>query len=493
MRRHLEIRVVAAQTRGELHRHARRGSEQEKSKVPPGTERCQRQDKVGAGHRLAHRAPLPAGCPHHTAAIGKAEVRCLEHTRELVVGPRPHHELRVDGGHLVVTALVDELRDALECGVHVQAIDSHAEDPGLVHWLIIIRRLAKTVAVDLNPATREVVTGTEVFAREVGSRLKTAAPDIRWRFFASRARAGLGVDLTVLPFPRLWSQVRLPLALARGGADLLFVPSHAIPFAWPGRALTVVHDLAFERYPHAYSDAERAYLQITTRWAARRCRLLITVSESTKSDLVNLYQLDPDRIRVVPLGGGETVARASAPASRLAELGLEGTFVLQVGRIETRKNQAAALAAVERLEGVTLVVAGPERDSALAARLRTSPRCRVLGHVDQPTLELLYEHAGAVVVPSLHEGFGLPVLEAMARGKVVVAAAGSSLPEVGGDAALYVDDPSDSAAIAQALTTALTDQPVRARLSQAARDRAAGFTWDRCAAGVVSVIRELVA
>jgi len=353
--------------------------------------------------------------------------------------------------------------------------------------------LAKTVAVDLNPATREVVTGTEVFAREVGSRLKGAAPDLRWRFFASRARAGLGVDLTVLPFPRLWSQVRLPLALARAHADLLFVPSHAVPFAWPGKALTVVHDLAFERFPHAYSDAERVYLQITTRWAARRCRLLIAVSESTKSDLVALYHVDPDRIRVVPLGGGETVARAVAPASRLAELGLEGTFVLQVGRIETRKNQAAAFAAVERLEGVTLAVAGPERDAALAARLRASPRCRVLGRVDQPTLELLYERAAAVVVPSLHEGFGLPVLEAMARGKVVVAAAGSSLPEVGGDAALYVDDPSDSAAIAEALATAIGDQSVRTRLERAARDRAAGFTWDRCAAGVVAVIRELVA
>ena len=347
--------------------------------------------------------------------------------------------------------------------------------------------------MDLNPATREVVTGTEVFAREVGSRLKGAAPDLRWRFFASRARAGLGVDLTVLPFPRLWSQVRLPLALARAHADLLFVPSHAVPFAWPGKALTVVHDLAFERFPHAYSDAERVYLQITTRWAARRCRLLIAVSESTKSDLVALYHVDPDRIRVVPLGGGETVARAVAPASRLAELDLEGSFVLQVGRIETRKNQAAALAAVERLEGVTLAVAGPERDSALAARLRASPRCRVLGRVDQPTLELLYERAAAVVVPSLHEGFGLPVLEAMARGKVVVAAAGSSLPEVGGDAALYVDDPSDSAAIAKTLATALTDEGVRARLSHAARERAVSFTWDRCAAGVVAVIRELVA
>jgi glycosyltransferase involved in cell wall biosynthesis len=409
-----------------------------------------------------------------------------------VVGSCAHHELRVDSGHEVVAAGVNELCDPLERAIHVQAIDSHAEYSGLVHRLIIIRRLAKTVAVDLNPATREVVTGTEVYAREVGSRLQGAAPDLQWRFFASRARAGLGVDLTVVPFPRLWSQVRLPLALARVHADLLFVPSHAVPFAWPGKALTVVHDLAFERYPHAYSGAERAYLQITTRWAARRCPLLIAVSESTKADLVAIYHVNPDRVRVVPLGGGETIPRAVAPASRLAELGLEGTFVLQVGRIETRKNQAAALAAVERLDGVKLAVAGPERDPALAARLRASPSCRVLGRVDQPTLELLYEHAGAVLVPSLHEGFGLPVLEAMARGKVVVAAAGSSLPEVGGDAVLYVDDPFDSAAIAKALATALGDETVRARLGRAARDRAAGFTWDRCAAGVVAVVRELI-
>jgi glycosyltransferase involved in cell wall biosynthesis len=351
----------------------------------------------------------------------------------------------------------------------------------------------KTVAVDLNPATREMVTGTELFAREVGSRLTAAAPELGWRFFASRARSGLGVDLMVVPFPQLWSQVRLPVALARIHADLLFVPSHAIPFAWPGKALTVVHDLAFERHPKAYSGSERAYLQLTTRWAALRCPLLITVSQSTKSDLVALYGVDPERIRVVPLGGGEPVARPVAPASRLAELGLGGNFVLQVGRIEARKNQPAALAAVERLNGVTLALAGHERDAALAARLRASPRCRVLGRVDQPTLELLYQQAGAVVVPSLYEGFGLPVLEAMARGKVVVAAASSSLPEVGGDAALYVDDPGDPEALAKTLETAISDKKLRANLEPLARERAATFTWDRCTAGVVAVIRELVA
>jgi glycosyltransferase involved in cell wall biosynthesis len=350
----------------------------------------------------------------------------------------------------------------------------------------------KTVAVDLNPATREVMTGTEVFTREVGSRLRGAAPDLRWIFFASRARSGLGVDMMVVPMARLWSQVRLPLALGPAHPDLLFVPAHAIPFGWLGKSLTVVHDLAFERHPEAYSPARRSYLQLTTRWAALRCPLLITPSESTRKDLVEIYHVAPERVRVVPLGGGEQAEREVAPPRRLAELGLEGEFVLQVGRIEARKNQAAALAAVERLDGVTFAVAGPESDAALSHRLRASSRCRVLGRVDQPTLELLYRRARAVVVPSLYEGFGLPVLEAMARGQVVVAARKSSLPEVGGNAAIYVDDPNDPAELAGALEKAIGDRALRARLVPAARKQAAGFTWDRCAAGVVEVVRELL-
>jgi glycosyltransferase involved in cell wall biosynthesis len=349
----------------------------------------------------------------------------------------------------------------------------------------------KTVAVDVNPATRAVITGTEVYTREVSSRLAAAAPELRWRFFASRPGAGLGVDAMVLPFRRLWSQARLPIALAAERPDLLFVPAHAIPFAWPGKALTVVHDLAFERHPHAYSTAERAYLSLTTRWAALRCPLLIAVSESTKADLVSAYGVRPERVRVVPLGASLPTT-APAPASRLADLGLNGNFVLQVGRIETRKNQAAALAAIERLDGVTLAVAGPERDTALAAKLRASARCRVLGRVDQPTLELLYKRARAVVVPSLYEGFGLPVLEAMARGKVVVAAKTSSLPEVGGDAALYFHDAADPEQLAGVLEVALGDEKLRTSLARAARARARKFTWERTAAGVVEVIRELV-
>src|SRR5260370_23419979 len=148
-----------------------------------------------------------------------------------------------------------------------------------------IEGLRKTVAVALNPATREVATGTEVYAREVGSRLRGAAPDLRWLFFASRARAGLGVDMTVVPMARLWSQVRLPLALQSAHPDLLFVPAHAIPFGWLGKSLTAVPDLAFERHPDAYSLAERSYLPLTTRWVALRGPLPITPSESTRREL----------------------------------------------------------------------------------------------------------------------------------------------------------------------------------------------------------------
>ena len=343
----------------------------------------------------------------------------------------------------------------------------------------------------MNPATRAVVTGTETFTREVCTRLPAAAPELRWRFFASRPKADLGVDVMVLPFRRMWSQARLPIALAREKPDLLFVPAHVVPFAWTGTVLTVVHDLAFDRLPDAYAPGERMYLQLTTRWAAARSRLLIAVSESTREDLVRSYGVSPERIRVVPLGVSPPSV-APAPAERLSELGVDGSFVLQVGRIERRKNQSTALAAVERLDGLTLVVAGPERDAALAARLRASPCCRVLGLVDQPLLELLYRRASAVVVPSLYEGFGLPVLEALARGKVVVAAKASSLPEVGGDAVLYFQDPEDPEHLARALEAALGDRDLQTRLEGAARARAAKFTWDATAAGVAAVIKELL-
>jgi glycosyltransferase involved in cell wall biosynthesis len=297
----------------------------------------------------------------------------------------------------------------------------------------------------------------------------------------------------VLPGRRLWSQGRLPLQLWATRPDLLFVPAHVVPFLAPGRALTVVHDLAFERHPTAYRPADLAYLRLTTHWAARRCRLLITVSEATAADLVELYGVARERLRVVPLGGGEPVDEqvdAAAAGRLLSALGVRRPFALHVGRVEPRKNQLTALAAVERLPDLSLVCAGPVVDEEMAGRLRRSSRCRLLGRVGPAELEALYAAAEVLVFPSLHEGFGLPVLEAMRRGVPVVTAAVSSLPEVGGEAALYVEDPLDAEALAAAVERALGQRTV---LAERGRAQAARFTWARTAEGVAAVIRDALA
>jgi alpha-1,3-rhamnosyl/mannosyltransferase len=265
-----------------------------------------------------------------------------------------------------------------------------------------------------------------------------------------------------------------------------------VPFLAPGLTLTVVHDLAFERFPRAYTHAALAYLRLTTRWAELRCPRLLTVSEATAHDLAELHGVAPERITVAHPGGGEPPASSPAPADtrrRLAALGVDRPFVLHVGRVEPRKNQLTALRAVLRLPDLLLVVAGPLVDEGMVATLRASDRCRVLGLVAGDDLEALYASAEALVFPSLYEGFGIPVLEAMRRGLPVVTARVASLPEVGGDAALYVDDPNDAEGLAAALEQALDD---RDRLRRLGLEQAARFTWDRTASSVAGVMREML-
>jgi glycosyltransferase involved in cell wall biosynthesis len=188
-------------------------------------------------------------------------------------------------------------------------------------------------------------------------------------------------------------------------------------------------------------------------------------------------------------GGGALAGDGSGPAPSLAELGVDRPFALHVGRIERRKNQAAALAAVERADAdLLLVCAGEVIDHDLSAQIQRSPRCRVLGRVSAEVRDELYRRAQLLVFPSLYEGFGFPVLEAMRNGLPVVASPAGGIREVAGDAALYAE-PQDLEALAVATRRVLTDGALRQRLVAGGKDRAAEFTWDRCAKGVLKVIR----
>jgi glycosyltransferase involved in cell wall biosynthesis len=337
------------------------------------------------------------------------------------------------------------------------------------------------------------VTGTERYTREVVRRLPEVAADLDWRFYAARPSPGLGVDLTVLPFPRLWAQARLPAELATRRPDLFLDLAHVVPALCPVPALKVFHDLAFERFPGAYRPADLAYLRWTARRAARVCQTMVAVSEATRQDLISLYDVDPGRVTVVHEGGGEGAPAAHdrrADAARLRGFGVDAPYVLSVGRIEPRKNQLTALETVERLpQPLLLVCAGPIHDEAMAARLDSSPRCRLLGRVTDAERDLLYRNAEALLFPSLYEGFGLPVLEAMRQGLPVIATRTSSLPEVGGEAAIYILDARDSDAMASAVRRIREDPALRRRLVAAGRKQAARFTWQRCAEGIADAVR----
>ena len=303
-----------------------------------------------------------------------------------------------------------------------------------------------------------------------------------------------------LPLPRqalyeCWHALRWPrVQRATGNLDVIHATGMAIP---PRSAplVVTVHDLAFLRYPdHATRHGQRFFkrsLELTRRDAD----LVLCPSEATRRDCL-AYGFDGERVRVVPWG--IDVASAASPldaTARVERLGLGGTrFVLWVGTVEPRKNLRTLLDAFARLEqrNVTLVLAGQEGwNEDIGPRVaRLEPRVRMLGFVNNDDLRALYAYAAVFCYPSLLEGFGLPVLEAMAAGTAVLTSEGTATEEVVGDAGVVVD-PHDPIALADALAALLDDDDRRAKLGHAARDRAATFTWERTAAQTAAAYKEV--
>jgi len=368
----------------------------------------------------------------------------------------------------------------------------------------------------------------DALVRHLGAEAEAGGGAVRWlvaRHPAERiVAAGLPPERTLaLAWPgrlatRAWVELRRPRLPAQVVAelDLVHATSAAVPPA-RGRPLVVtVHDVAFRHFPEAYPASGRHFHERATRIAVAEAARVLVPSSSTARDLADLYGLEPERVTVTPLGADPPPERPDPePARRLLErLGVRGPFLLAVGTLEPRKNLprlvAAFAEAAADLPEHHLVVVGPTGwGKALAGALPAAPRAdaarasgpradgaalaRVVlaGRVEDAALQGLYAAADGLAYPSLYEGFGLPVLEAMARGLPVLTSDRSSLPEVAGGAALLVD-PTDVPAIAKGMIELLSNHALRERLAADGRRHAAPFTWKATAAATWAAYEEVL-
>ena len=317
-------------------------------------------------------------------------------------------------------------------------------------------------------------TGDETYVHELLRALPEVAHDLR---FAALTRDPSvvpdGIEPIVLQArtQELRMAVGVPRLLARLQPRLAhFV--HSLPLRCPVPAVLTVQDLSWERDPSVFGRWDLVTFKVFVRRSVKRARHVFAISERTKRDLVELYRTPPDKITVTPL----------APDPEFRPADEHDSYLLFVSAIEPRKQPLAAIDAANAV-GRKLVVVGPPKDEALAAELRRRG-AEVRGYVPKGELVRLYQSAAALLFPSRYEGFGLPVVEAMACGTPVVAAPEPALQEVAGDAAVFADD------LADGVRRALAE---RERLSAAGLQRAKAFSWQETARLTADVYRSILA
>jgi glycosyltransferase involved in cell wall biosynthesis len=332
-------------------------------------------------------------------------------------------------------------------------------------------------------------TGDETYVSALLAQLPRLANDLR--FAAVTRRPDLvpeGIEPLELParsqplrmgwsLPRLLSRVRPELS----HFQYVIAPACSSP------AVVTIHDVSFERNPRLMGRRDRFFFRTMVPRSARRANRVLTVSEQTKSDLIELYGLDEAKVVVTPNG---VDARFRPNGDRNST----DAYLLFVGALQPRKDPVTAIEALSLVDaGLRLVLVGPDKGAEqqsrqAVSRLQLNDRVEFAGHVEREELASLYRDAEALVFPSRYEGFGLPVVEAMASGTPVVAAAAGAVPEVAGDAAILVE-PGDPVALAGGIERALAD---RERLVRAGLERAKRYSWARTAEQTLAVYRDLL-
>ncbi len=307
-----------------------------------------------------------------------------------------------------------------------------------------------------------------------------------------------GTAITPLWLARLWQRAQIPLNVETftGRVDLYHATDFTLPpTRFKTRTLLTVHDLSFVRVPEAASPALKAYLDAVVPRSVRRADHVLADSQATKDDLIALYNTPAEKITVLLSGVDARFKRTETPAIRAKYQIPERPYILSVGTVQPRKNYIRLITALAALRAsghdVGLVIVGGKGwlEDPIYEAIRSTGMTdyvHMTGFADDADLPALYSQALITALPSLYEGFGIPVLESMACGTPVLTSNVSSLPEVAGDAAIMVA-PNDQDAITGALEQMITDAALRADLSRRGLERAQMFTWAAAARQLAGV------
>ncbi len=361
-----------------------------------------------------------------------------------------------------------------------------------------------TIALDARLLRRQFLQGIGRVTHELLRRIIPRHPEIRWIFFLHHTleppfRYGENVEpVRLFPPARhplielLWFEAYLPWFVRRYGIDLFYAPAGFLSTRLTIPQVMTIHDLAFLYYPRAYKWSYQWYYR---RWYpvyARKAAHIVTVSEATRRDIVRHYGITPAKITVIPNAATAEFAPLTEEAqARIRQQWTQGIpYFITVGTIQPRKNLVRLFQAFDQVrqqvkEPLKLLVVGRkgwryQEIFAAYQQMRHRQDVHFLGTVNDQTLRQLLAASVALCYPSLYEGFGLPVLEAMQSGTPVICSNRSALPEVAGDAAILID-PEDATDLQRAMVRVFRDPQLRQQLIQRGRQRARQFSWEQSA------------
>ncbi len=365
------------------------------------------------------------------------------------------------------------------------------------------------IGIDASRATLSQRTGTEAYACYLIQALIPLALDAGHQirlYFNQPPPPDLfptlpEITIVTIPFPRLWTHLRLGHELRRRPPDVFFTPAHVIPLTYRKASVATVHDLGYHYFPQAHPRQQLAYLRWSTRHNARRSQVVIADSEATKTDLMRFYGVQSHKIHVIYPGcepGLAQVTDANILTTVQARYGIMPPYLLYLGTLQPRKNLGRLIQAYAQLpdQNHQLVLAGkagwltqPILTQIAALPADVAARVVLPGYVPDADKAALISGAAALLYPSLYEGFGFPVLEGQVCGVPVLCAQNSSMPEVAGAGALQVQA-ERVAEIEAGITRLLTDGALRQQLIAAGRANTARFTWERAATQTLHLLQQ---